>query len=696
MSQGVAKRGFTTLQLLQLAAVARSNQLHNQTGLDYTKSSQAAADLANPQGGLGLPMPTNDKGEINVGGPSGLIKKLTKAGWFHDGRGDNAFRAVPGTPGEAIEARRAQILQYVNAAAPAFILNQAAYPQTVNPQTRLAGPNAGAVLQKAVTSSYSFPKVEVVNAAGKKTKKDINGITFQDRANAVRAVLAMTTAAEPDAPPTSGGGGRAQPFSVVQANAKIAATSGFQTAKLAKYVSGRVGKSTPAYAGEAKALLTAAQRVFGGATPTETKANIKALSQNRAGLLRGLQAMAQALGGEAKLANALWRLGTASSIKDTFSGSDILKPNKTTGWPFDPAQGPVQQPTTEGEATRYVFDGLLTRFMSDVSGQDVLTDKGQKRLESGGAARGAQGLLGVDDVLIANGITLAEPKKVALLVGKIRKLAYSMEAMQLAAKALNIAVPPDAVSTKAVALMIADGVFRAYRAQADAGSGDHVSAVAAARGINGYGDLRNADQIQEALAAVRRDVDAEYGVITSECGQNGPDGKFKSNYSMAALKAIGKAHNLPISNWSNATDACAALAAAGVTIEPPKPLSSGRRQATVPRVVKTSGGKSSGRRQVAAGQVGAVDLLAGLAGAASRAQTVRPVSPRLSQAATQPVATSQSRSPSGRRLSQSPSGRRLSQPLAPTSPRAGAVRLSQTNPLLADMGANDDLGSLFQ
>lgn len=677
------KRGFTTLQLLHLAAIAHSNR----TGL---KGGNLGAALE-AEFGIQLPRTKSNTVALTAANIKDALTK--KAGWFYDGKVKEALRAKEGMPGIQIEARRASILAYVNANIN-YIVNQASWP-TITAFGRPPAPNAATGLDDVLSSSWKWPSRKVIGKDGKTKDERIPGTTFQDRAAAVQAVLRATGPEEPADVIRSGGAGVSQPFTTADAQAKAAATSGFQTAKLANYIAGRVGKLSREFPGLGEAFTAAIMQAVGGKDLAEIKKNVKAFAGDRLGLRNVIMSLANnqdMVQKRMRPIDALWALGSASAIGTLISGSDIYKPNKTVGWPFNAAQPSVNSvsPGDDFAATRYAFDALYRQFLQSDSPVDILTEKGQNRVVSQ-RERAPGGMIAETDATVTV-LSLNSPEAVTEFVGKALQGAYSMPALQAGAAKLGIAVPQDAISHKAVAMLIADGVYRAYRVQADSGSLAHVAAVAAARGIkrkvNGKTkgsytlDALKKDTalVQEALNAVKRDVQAEYGEYTGgDC----------RDYTLGQLQDIAKRSGLKTTDFKNKTDACLALEPVirGQTVSL-QPLSSGRRTERVAAPKAASTSRSSGRPAQTAATQAALNQLSGTriaplsprtpGGSRRLAQaTQAPLSPRTLAAQQQPI-----------RPSLSPSGRRLSQPNSPRTPggvnRPGGVLVNPSNQDLQD------------
>jgi hypothetical protein len=175
------KRGFTTLQLLQLAALATANGLvannlvptNPRTGepIKLANSNIVAQQLMAAIPGLQIP----PKVRLN------MTDGLVTAGYFFDVRSPNAFRART-IEGQEIESLRGAIINY--------LMQNIAYldPQywPAPPQTGISAGRArtGAELESALRTSWSWGSEK-------------RALSLQDRLTAVRAVLAQTTEQEP-------------------------------------------------------------------------------------------------------------------------------------------------------------------------------------------------------------------------------------------------------------------------------------------------------------------------------------------------------------------------------------------------------------------------------------------------------------------------------------------------------------------
>lgn len=175
------KRGFTTLQLLELAALATANGLEANRLVPTNPRTGAPIKLVNsnivPQQLMatipGLQIPH----EVRLR----IIDGLVKAGYFNDERGPDAFRART-VEGQQIESLRGAIINYLRQNI-AYLAPQY-WPQY--PQTGILAGKApsGAALDRALRTSWAWGS-------------DMRTPSLQERYAAVLAVLAQTTEMEP-------------------------------------------------------------------------------------------------------------------------------------------------------------------------------------------------------------------------------------------------------------------------------------------------------------------------------------------------------------------------------------------------------------------------------------------------------------------------------------------------------------------
>ena len=581
------RRGFTTLQLLELAAIATKNYL--QSSNQDASGKMVAGVLMRDIPGLVIPA----KGNIvnSLSGPGA-------EGWFNDGKTAPKLRAKT-REGQAIEALRPQIMQYVQRGMQ--FITQPQYYKAATAGFAAGQPAAGSVLENALKTSWSW---------GYKPKGVPSGINLQQRIAAVQAVMQATGAQEPaDAViERAGAVGAKKPASIGDAQGKIGASSGFQSAKVREFLSKSVRKDARAVGGpqgQAAALVSPAIRAVFGIPDSASLAQAQAQIAQRASTPQQVHAafsqMANQLGAQAK--DAVWLVLSQGGLKDLISGLYINSPgegaNKKFVW--DANQGSVQQPQSNYEFSRYVFDLMFDQYLQRGGGGDVLPADAAKR-SSARRVTGARGILGTDDKAL-QGLSLAAPKKVAAFARKASQNQYSMEALKAGARAIGAQFDEGAIIHDAVIGAVINHVVRSYASGVDSGDALKTSAVAAALKLNGYGKLQgDASLLAQARAAINRKLDAMYGKLTAPCNSD--------NYSLEDVKRIAKGASRKVSDISSIGDGCSALQ--GVQQEGPSPqVSSGRREHT------TAAPVSSGRRTSGGGLAALADLPAGFAGGAT-------------------------------------------------------------------------------
>lgn len=588
-----ATRGFTTLQLLELAVVGLT-KLYTSQGqapiITEVVNGQTVQRRENLAGGnkvsskiadaLGIPLPKGTKMHV--------MDKMVKAGWFHDGRGqgENArpFAAIS-NEGRLIESKRGEIYNIA-----ASVLRELQNP--ANYQAHVVGgvqraPAGSGELEPMLRSSYSWG-----------VKK---GQTLQGRIAALTAVWALTQPNQEPPPPERaagrGGFGTPKPASLAQANVELQQSNGFLNRNVSKFLAKLISKRT---VGKPSAeQLQASARVGQVLRQRLNLGGTFDLSLEQAKLVKNAAPKAlfdqvvNDLGGAQQAAQTLWLASSTAAIKELIGGFTIYKPNWTDekgkahkDWVHVAGATGANPEGNAAEFTRYVYNQLFGRYAAPSGGVDRQSAEAAKKSER---RPGSRGLLGNDDVALKN-LTANDAKKVAAFVGKARKGFYTMDALRDGAQKLGIAVDPNAILHDVVIQTIADNVIRAY--SADVGQNvDRTLAVAAALGITGFSKgIHNNEQHAAARAAILRKLDAMNGRLTAPCNA--------ANYKKKDLKRIAKAHQVSTDKIKSAAAACMALADAGVQVEQASPdvLSSGRRGETAkPRAPsqakKRSGGK---------------------------------------------------------------------------------------------------------
>ena len=672
-------RGFTTAQLLHLAAIATANYINRHPELHPTKmekpkdksghvipgsvavkkqvkltSSNDVYDMLSQW--LGLPKPTNAKGEtVGVGGVN-MLGKLASAKkglmWFNNGVGEKAF--TPRSPqGNAINAKRQTIYGFLNTPltdADAnlngkrmidYVLDVNSYAPTTRPggkgEKPITAEDAGSKLHKATASSFQWHGDDV-QAPPATTK-----YSLADNIVAVNLIWGLTNpAVEPVGIKRTGHGGVGQPraASVQQANQEIARSSGFVSGKALGYLLSRYeDPSRYATAVANRAADTQEQKAARAEFNTAFQASAtfkaalqsndfsqakytavrKALEQRMGANVQQINAafrgIVDALGGLAVARQKLWIIGNEGKIAQLLAGNDILTPGQgdTRGWLW--SRDAQADANTQTGFTRGIYDSLFNKFYV-VHAADNLSQRAATRVATIAAGGGVKpkGILGTDDKSFES-LSVTNPEQVAKFIKKARTGQFSMNALQAGAKALGIPVDPNAIMHEAVIGALVDGVVRLYGPEVDkaqAGVANaFVLAVGAAVGIQ--------SSRQMTPEAIRRKLDAKYGLITSECA--GDIGK--KNYTTEDLKRVAKALAINVSEQSDHAALCgainAALAAQGRGKDAPSQVTSQPRSLREHATGRASSGRRGGgaARAVASQASGAVaQMLAKVQGAA--------------------------------------------------------------------------------
>lgn len=576
------KRGFTTLQLLQLAALATANGLTANNLVPMKKGKAGKPDYAEriSQSGTvprqlamaipGLSFPPKTK--LNV------MDALIKAGHFNDGKVAGAFRAKT-TEGQQIERLRGQIINY--------LIQNLAY---LSPQYWPALPQTGITAGKAPAGTALDDALRTSWTWGSQKK----GVTLQQRYEAVRSVMGQTTNQEPgDAVRTGGGIGQRRDWSQEDVTARVGLSNGFLSKNVKKYLmasvrkDARVGASQDPQANAARVVGPAIRQVLGisaDTTLSQAQAVIDQRLQTAQAVHQAFTAVVQASGGGDSAAANVWLTLSSSGLGQLLAGLLIAHPPNASGekkfsWNANPNADDFVR------ASYITFRAMFDKYVQAGSGGDRVPEDAAK--QSSGARRvGGKGILGTDDSALQN-LGMNNPKQVAKFIRKAAQGQYSLEALKVAAQRLNANVDQGAILHATVQAALVEHVVRSYGPNVDAGSADHVSAVAGALLINKYSKLsKNPALVGAGVAAIRRRLDAMYGHLTAPCN--------KDNYTAEDLKRIAKARALVIDPRAKTEQICAQLQQAGVVPEAgSQQVSSGRREqatAAVPRKPKSGGG----------------------------------------------------------------------------------------------------------
>jgi hypothetical protein len=716
-----AVRGFTTLQLLELATISDANrrratnqvpvsQSNNQKAEDLARSRTVVADLEVflSQGGRQIQLPI--KRGLRV------IRKLSGGrdsnAWFNDGRAQPTFRAR--TPeGEYIESQRGRLYDLV-AGNLQYLANQANFG-TSNAFGQQGRQSTASALDDVVTTSWK-------EASGAGSRSGSRGGSprgaaggllgggqqgarssqqaFQERLRKIEAVWALTQRnQEPPEIERQGGGGRIgqrQPASEEDVHARVAQSNGFLSKNLAEVMAGNIQNRRRTQGVSAQvlqqnqALQQAIRAAFGLPAGQLDAAQLGQARQGLSNLSAQQlnQRFLQLAGGNPEaLREALWASLGDVSLRRLLGGLGIRKPESAGGRrDFRHSAGQARGAAGDFDAafSRFVYDELFDAYLQRGAQGDKMPEDAQRRSQNRGNRGGPRGVLGTNDRAL-QGLSLANANQVASFVFKALQRSYTLEALKAGARALGVPVEESAVLQDAVIQQIANHVVVSYSAQLQAGSPAHTSAVAAAVRLRGFSELRTPQAVAEARQAIIRTLDAQNGLMTEPCQMD--DRGRVVNYSRRDLKRIAKANGISLRS-TNMEAACAELsgqvqqAAASADA-----LSSGRRQE---RVIGVQGGQKSGGRSGRRSGNRTQAATGGLGGLAAQgplsAGTQAAFANFLPQAGAAPVGLGggSPRSNSGRRLSGG-----IGAAAAPTSPRRNSGGLGG-----GQAGANN-LMSLF-
>lgn len=568
-----AVRGFTTLQLLELAAIAEANRLRATGQIPISEGTGQPEDLNRSrtvitqleaflsQGGHPLAFPAKARGLK-------LRKYLTggadEQSWFNNGQLQPPF-AARSAEGAYIESQRGRIYDYLAAGALAYVSNQTHYGLDYS-FGKQGVPFAGSALDDIITSSW-----RLASGAAKSGRRAAVSPqqAFQARIAKVQAVWALTQRnQEPAAVERAGGVGRIgqrQPASPEDVNSRVAESNGFVSKNLAK-----------------------ALKVV-GQSPQQLYQNFAAQAGNNPEGFR----------------EALWGSLGQGSLNTLLRGLGIRTPeDPATGkrsFRYNAALRRGAQGQYDEAFSRFVFDALFDAYLQRGAGGDRLPADAQarsnKRLENAalGIGSGARGVLGTNDKAL-QGLSLQAPAQVAKFIRKALQRQYTLEALKQGARAIGAPVNESSVLQDAVIQSAADHIIVSYNQQVQAGSAAHTSAVAEAARLRGYNSLKTAAAVDEARRAILRTLDAQNGFMTEPCQVDAKG--HVTNYSKRDLKRIAKANGVALAAAATGAAACAAIGA--VVARAPASadaLSSGRRQPqAIAAPAAVSGRRTSGQR----------------------------------------------------------------------------------------------------
>lgn len=657
-----AVRGFTTLQLLELAAIAEANRLRSTGQVPVSKNDATKLEDLNrsrtvvlqlqeflSQGGRPFVFPIKTNGLK-------LIEKLSgpkdSAALFNNGQLQPPYAART-ADGLYIESQRGRIYDYLAGGGLAYVTLQRHYG--LDYAFGKGGvPFSGAVLDKALTTSWREP-TPVAGVARLALSPEQ---AFAERIRKLQAVWALTQRnVEPVAVERLGGVGRPgvrQPASEGDVRDRVAQSNGFISKNLA--------------------------------------AAMKTGAQSSAQLYQSVVALAA--GNPEALRERLWASLNQGSLNTLLGGLGIRKPEDVaTGkrsFRYSAGQARGAQGAFDVAFSRFVYDELFDAYIQRGAGGDRMPPDAQARSDrrlqnlAAGIGPGARGVLGTNDKAL-QGLSLQVPAQVAKFIRKALQRQYTLEALKAGARALGVAINESAVLQDSVIQQAADHIIVSYNQQVQAGSAAHTSAVAEAVRLRGYGSLKTAEAVDQARRAIVRTLDAQNGFMTEPC-QIDAKGHV-TNYSKRDLKRIAKANGVSVAATATGAVACAAIGAvvarAPASIDA---LSSGRRQERTLAPQPKSGGRASGQRS--GRRAAAPNALGAMAAGALSPNTQAAFAAFLPQ---QPAAgglLGAGAAPAmAQRLSGSRSGSRNGSPGSqPVSPRMALAPAAQANNLMSLFG----------
>lgn len=689
---GIVKRGFTTVQLLQLAATGIANAMYatgnnvrvdKKTGARKEFRPAQANDVGDYLREQGIPIPKSTK--------ANPLSTAVKAGWFSSGKGKEAFSATSIEGGE-IEKRRSQILTLAKQYLP-FLSDQPVPVQGVVRQnwepssagkTKGAEP-AGGKLKEVLATSYSW-------------KGGPKNPTLSQLYDAVLEVMQHTGDAQPtvvNVVQRAGGAffQKKPPASIQNVNDEVGKGSGFLSNNVLKYLTSRHSKDNGTGAanvirGQINRYLTkenelrAQRREEPLAAPTDAgsyASYVAAANPNIGALHKNLKEVVDTIG-----ADGVWQSLSGGLLRSLLSGQNLSAPAGGRGkreWDWLSDQGSVTQPSNTLELARYAFDTMLAQYLANGA---TIDQQNPAAASSGarGGNKGLEGILGVKDESLKGLSTsgASGQDKVRKFIKNAVQGKYSMDALKEGARLLGVAVDQSAVLHDVIIAQLANAVLKAFEQQVNAaaagqgvGNGAAVAAAAAALGISGYSNLKSTpDRVREAALKVLAVLDAKAGRLVVDCST----GLLKKG----DLKRVAKARRVKLSSKMTQREICAAIQAAPGGMDAPTMQVSGSRQEKEADAVAKVAGARKARTTRAVTDLAAI-LPQGLGSnlsARSRAVLGGPTGQQVQGPITLGRGSGSRTAPVP--LSQSSGSRTAPVPLTQSSGSRTAVRTSNTQP----------------
>lgn len=647
---GEARRGFTTLQLLELLSIATANQIHRSGKAVDEKTGEAISisgsylvpDQLRAELGIFLPPTTH----INV------INALTKVEkHFNKGNADNAYRAITAT-GQAIEGKRMQILQLLfgpNGRAQ-FLSPDPQNWQPPNQAGVTAGKGAsGSQLKKALVTSWSWNKVKGPDGKTSKKQPNPNLNSLYQAVIAVATLTLQNPSQEPADPARAAGGGVGQKRdgSAADLAKETRGTTGFLPKYVAELLKDRVQKgqlaphvqayfgiqpATGAWVTQAKNMI---DQKLGTPTVPNGQGGVSVNPQYAVNVFAAFTKVVTDAQNRTQVAgkNLVWTELTSSLIRKLLAGQNVaLGRDAVKGkmWAYDANQTSMPQgaqPNTVQQFTRMVYDTMFDLYVA--SGGQFRQNVAAAKKSSNARPGAARGILGVTDKALV-GLVWEKPGQVSRFIRKAAQGQYSLAALKQACLALNVStqmqnnqvvlVEPAATAVLHQTLinLLVEAVVKNYASQVESpnGNAEAIQAVAAALKINGgFSKLKKAPQqtVQAARTAIFRHLDAAAGILTFDCVQEGGHAR--------ELKRIVKAHQVKVPKGTTDKQLCALLTSQNIAIQAASTqISSSRRNesesAAAPTSQRRKGGKK-GKRIAASNLANLVAAPAGGFGPAS-------------------------------------------------------------------------------
>tara|TARA_R110002072_G_scaffold45565_4_gene126728 strand:- start:5242 stop:7695 length:2454 start_codon:yes stop_codon:yes gene_type:complete len=467
------------------------------------------------------------------------------------------------------------------------------------------GPAKGSSLDRLLTRNFKWAK-------GLTTGQT----TAAMRVAAIRAVLAVTTAAKPEAPAGAAGGvGVKKPFSVQNVQYVAAQSSGILVREIKALIASlaRADKTNTEEAAKTMnerqqiAAVVRAKLGFAAQSAPSPDAVLAAMDQvfanNGSAYHAFLRETAGNVGGAAGLKDLIWKSINQSRLALLTKGNLINKTDVDDGrggtkkmFLYDPMARvvPAGGNMTAQEASRFVFESLMDAyFAKGQTGVDKLTDEADKRSQTR-TATGASGFYGVNHPVVTDFVKEQSISNTQTVVSHVGKDDFTLAALKVIASAMDIKGQEDALMRTAVEAAIMDKIIRLSLPAAENDDLGAIYLVLTALKITGFNKImKDGSLLVPAKRAIFLKMNAHYGILEEDCSDAFVAGKG-GVLSADDLKNVLKARTVVASGTGTVASLCQLIKAGGLSNSGPQRLS-GRREEQASKRAPTSGKRSGSR-----------------------------------------------------------------------------------------------------